>query len=83
MTASNHRETEIRRLLEGPRPPVPSGLAALAAGRGLRLLRRRRALHRAGWLLLIAAVAAFTVWASITHPWVVPPSTTAPTFEAP
>ncbi|MCB5170449.1 hypothetical protein LG634_37370 [Streptomyces bambusae] len=81
MSTGSHREDELRRLLDRRHTAVPPGLADRAATRGLRLLRRRRALHGAGWLLLIAAVAAFTVWAAVVQPWSVPPSTVAPPFE--
>ncbi|MFJ5549555.1 MULTISPECIES: hypothetical protein [unclassified Streptomyces] len=81
MSLPDRKELEVRRMLEGPHPVVPVGLAAQAAARGTRLLRRRRALRRLGWTLLLAAAVAFTVWASLTRPWVVPPSTVAPPLE--
>ncbi|MFD3549648.1 hypothetical protein ACFWUW_29380 [Streptomyces sp. NPDC058655] len=74
-------EAEVRRALEGPYPVVPAGLAAGAAARGDRLLRRRRALARVGWALLLAAAAAFTVWAALTRPWAIPPSGISPPLE--
>ncbi|MFE9258950.1 hypothetical protein [Streptomyces sp. NPDC006879] len=77
----DRKEVEVRRLLEGPRPAVPADLATTAATQGRRLLRRRRTLHRLGWLLLLAAVSAFTVWALLTRPWTVPPSDVAPPLE--
>ncbi|MER7759090.1 hypothetical protein [Streptomyces sp. NPDC097619] len=80
---SARHESEVRALLDGPHPPVPPDLAALAAGRGHHLLRRRRALRRTAWFLLAVAVTAFTVWAALTEPWVLPPSTYAPPFEGP
>ncbi|MEV6687362.1 hypothetical protein AB0N28_18805 [Streptomyces sp. NPDC051130] len=75
------KEAQVRQLLEGPHPPVPAGLAAAAAARGARLLRRYRALRRFGWALLFAAAAAFTVWAVVTRPWVTPPSGVSPPLE--
>ncbi|MEU6891865.1 hypothetical protein ABZ934_08680 [Streptomyces sp. NPDC046557] len=75
------KEVQVRRLLEGPHPPVPTGLAAAAAARGTRLLRRYRALRRFGWAVLLAAAAAFTVWAVLTRPWVTPPSGVSPPLE--
>lgn len=68
-------------MLEGPRPQVPAELAARAAERGGRLLRRRRVLHRLGLLALVAGVAAFTVWAVVAEPWQTPPAGTTPPLE--
>ncbi|MET9882290.1 hypothetical protein ABZZ20_03860 [Streptomyces sp. NPDC006430] len=81
MSAPDRKEDRVRQLLEGPHPVVPAWLAASAAARGDRLMRRRRALRRAGWTLLCAAVVAFTVWALLTHPWEVPPSGVSPPLE--
>ncbi|MFE2874826.1 hypothetical protein ACFXG6_24415 [Streptomyces roseus] len=81
MSAHDRKEDQVRRLLEGPRPVVPAGLAANAAARGDQLLRRRRALRRAGWTLLALAAAAFAVWASLTRPWEVPPSGVSPPLQ--
>ncbi|MFJ8012931.1 hypothetical protein [Streptomyces sp. NPDC096339] len=75
------KEVRVRRLLEGPYPVVPPGLAAGAAARGSRILRRRRTLRRIGWAVLLAAVAAFCVWAALTRPWAVPPSGISPPLE--
>ncbi|MGR4883194.1 hypothetical protein ACIPUC_27820 [Streptomyces sp. LARHCF249] len=77
----DRREDRVRRLLEGPYPTVPAGLAAGAAARGDRLLRRRRVLRRFGWALLFAAAAAFTVWAALTQPWTTPPADISPPLE--
>ncbi len=77
----DRKESQVKRLLEGPYPVVPAGLAAGAAERGKRLLRRRRALRRFGWAVLFAAAVAFTVWASLTRPWATPPSGISPPLE--
>ncbi|MFB7467918.1 hypothetical protein ACFCZ1_31250 [Streptomyces sp. NPDC056224] len=74
-------QDQVRQLLEGPYPVVPAGLAAGAAARGDRLLRRRRVLRRFGWAVLFAAAAAFTVWASLTRPWATPPTDVSPPLE--
>ncbi|MFF5333153.1 hypothetical protein [Streptomyces sp. NPDC013181] len=76
MSGTGRREDRVRRMLEGPHPRVPADLAARAAERGGRLVRRRRTLRRLGTLLLVAAVAAFTVWALLVRPWEAPPATT-------
>ncbi|MFD3700598.1 hypothetical protein ACFWUZ_31480 [Streptomyces sp. NPDC058646] len=81
MSPGERKEAQVRRLLEGPQPAVPAGLAAGAAARGDRLLRRRRALRRLGWAVLCAAVVAFAVWASLTRPWVTPSSGISPPLE--
>ncbi|MFF4366424.1 hypothetical protein [Streptomyces sp. NPDC001594] len=81
MSPYDRKEAQVRQLLEGPHPVVPAGLAAAAATRGRRLLRRRRALHRFGWAVLWTAAAAFAVWAALTHPWVTPPSHVSPPLE--
>ncbi|MFK0010835.1 hypothetical protein [Streptomyces sp. NPDC091027] len=77
----DRKEAQVRQLLEGPYPVVPAGLAAGAAARGGRLLRRRRALRRLGWAVLFAAAVAFVVWASLTRPWVGLPSGISPPLE--
>ncbi|MFD9408991.1 hypothetical protein ACFWBN_18490 [Streptomyces sp. NPDC059989] len=77
----DRKEAQVRRLLETPYPAVPADLAAGAAARGARLLRRRRVLRRFGWAVLFAAAVAFTVWASLTRPWAVPPSGISPPLE--
>lgn len=77
----DRKEAQVRRLLEGPYPAVPAGLAAGAAARGDRLLRRRRALRRFGWALLFAAAVAFTVWAAATRPWATPSADISPPLE--
>ncbi|MGC4949913.1 hypothetical protein ACLQ2N_27410 [Streptomyces sp. DT224] len=78
MSGTGRREDEVRRMLEGPRPQVPADLAASAAERGARLLRRRRALLRLWALALFAAVVVFTVWALTVRPWEAPPAETTP-----
>ncbi|MGW6981710.1 hypothetical protein ACWGE1_20080 [Streptomyces sp. NPDC054932] len=77
----DRKEAQVRQLLEGPHPTVPAGLAAGAAARGDRLLRRRRALRRLGWAVLFAAAVAFVVWASLTRPWTTPPTGVSPPLQ--
>lgn len=72
------REAAVRRILERTPPPVPPELYGDALRRGRRMLRRRTAARRLMWLVLLAAVVAFVVWASMTRPWVEPPSNTTP-----
>ncbi|MFJ8649827.1 hypothetical protein ACIRNI_27365 [Streptomyces sp. NPDC093546] len=63
------KEAEVRRMLQAPpRPRVPADLAARAVERGTRRLRRARLLRRTAWLVLCAALTAFTVWASVVEP---------------
>ncbi|WP_424212096.1 hypothetical protein ACN20G_08310 [Streptomyces sp. BI20] len=81
MSLSERRAAELRVLLEGPYPRVPPDLAATAAGRGARMLRRRAALRRTGWSLLWMAAVAFAVWAVLTRPWEVQPGSVAPPLE--
>ena len=72
------RESAVRRLMNGAPVRVPPELHAEAVRRGSRMLRRRTAARRLLWLVLLAAVTAFVVWASLTRPWVEPPSDTTP-----
>ncbi|MBD0745369.1 hypothetical protein [Streptomyces sp. CBMA152] len=81
MSLPDRKEAEVRRLLEGPHPPVPAELATQAAELGLRMLRRRQAARRLMWLVILAATVAFTVWAARVHPWTAPPSTVAPPVD--
>ncbi|MFH8365928.1 hypothetical protein [Streptomyces sp. NPDC018031] len=82
MRSPERREDQVRRMLDGPpRPVVPARLALHAAGRGHRMLRRRRVVRTIGWWLLLAAVIAFTVWAVIAEPWATPPMETTPPLE--
>ncbi|MEU8759846.1 hypothetical protein [Streptomyces sp. NPDC048659] len=81
MNRHEHKEDEVRRMLETGHPRVPRDLAARAAARGVRLLHRDRALRRAGWALLALAVGAFVVWASVVRPWEAPPAGTTPPLE--
>ncbi|MEV6552592.1 hypothetical protein AB0M57_28360 [Streptomyces sp. NPDC051597] len=81
MSPPDRKEAEVRRLLDGPHPPVPPELAVRAAELGRRLLRRRQAARRLMWLVILAAAAVFTVWAWRVHPWATPPSTVAPPVE--
>ncbi|MFB7559580.1 hypothetical protein [Streptomyces brevispora] len=81
MSGTGRREDEVRRMLEGPHPQVPADLAERAVERGGRLLRRRRALRVLGLLVLIAALAAFTVWAVSVQPWQSSPAETTPPLD--
>ncbi|WP_028811686.1 hypothetical protein [Streptomyces flavidovirens] len=82
MSLPDRKQDEVRRMLEGPHPPVPADLGPRAAERGARLLRRRVLARRLMWLLLGLAVVTFTVWALVEQPWVAPPSEVAPPLEA-
>lgn len=82
MSGTGRKEDEVRRMLEAcPRPQVPAELAARAAERGARLLRRRRVLHRLWLATAVAAVVAITVWAVVAQPWQVPPAETTPPLD--
>ncbi|MBT2365020.1 hypothetical protein J7E88_06730 [Streptomyces sp. ISL-10] len=81
MSGADRKENEVRRMMEGPQPVVPADLAVRAAAHGSRLVRRHRALRRAAWLLIVAAALAFVVWATVSQPWLVPPSQTTPPLE--
>ncbi|MFE0174443.1 hypothetical protein ACFWZ2_19180 [Streptomyces sp. NPDC059002] len=78
MSQYERKESAVRRLLESRPPAVPPELCADAVRRGGRMLRRRTALRRFCWLLLLVAVVTFAVWASVAQPWVEPPSQTTP-----
>ncbi|QES49854.1 hypothetical protein DEJ50_20525 [Streptomyces venezuelae] len=82
MSAPDPKERDVRRMLDGPHPAVPPGLASDAAMRGTKLLRRRRRLRRVGWWLLLTAAVAFTVWAILTEPWTPPSQQIAPPLES-
>ncbi|WP_327748435.1 hypothetical protein [Streptomyces europaeiscabiei] len=73
-----NREAAVRQILERRPAQVPPDLCAAAVRRGGRMLRRRTAARHLMWLVLAAAVVAFLVWASMTRPWVEPPSQTTP-----
>lgn len=75
------REDQVRRMLDGPHPQVPAGLAERATERGGRLLRRHRVARALALTVLFLAVAAFMVWAVVTQPWQVPPADTTPPLE--
>ncbi|WP_217241315.1 hypothetical protein [Streptomyces sp. AC555_RSS877] len=72
------REAAVRRIMERSVPSVPQELYGEVVRRGARMLRRRRAVRRLLWLLLLAATVAFVVWALTAQPWVEPPSDTTP-----
>ncbi|MFD8570781.1 hypothetical protein [Streptomyces sp. NPDC059639] len=79
MSLDDRRSASVRAVLDSaPAPVVPAELCAEAMRRGGRALRRRRAARRLLWCLLAVAAVTFLVWASITHPWVEPPSRTTP-----
>ncbi|MFF4156451.1 hypothetical protein [Streptomyces sp. NPDC001678] len=78
MSGQDRREAEVRRLLDGPRPAVPTELVARAAARGARIVRRRRVVRAVGWVLLLLTLVAFGVWAAAEEPWRARPSDTAP-----
>ncbi|MEU6931628.1 hypothetical protein AB4225_28710 [Streptomyces sp. 2RAF24] len=81
MNRHEHKEDEVRRMLETSHPHVPGDLAARATARGVRLLHRGRAMRRLWWTLLALAACAFVVWASVVRPWEVPPAGTTPPLE--
>ncbi|MFF0159020.1 hypothetical protein ACFYRY_15990 [Streptomyces sp. NPDC005263] len=72
------RESAVRQMLEAPTAQVSPELYADVLRRGGRMLRRRRAIRRLLWLLLLAGTVAFVVWALTVQPWVEPPSETTP-----
>ncbi|MFI0224698.1 hypothetical protein [Streptomyces lydicus] len=76
----DRKETEVRRMLAGPHPPVPPDLAARALARGRRLLAHRRLLRRFGCLLAVLALAALA-WLAASRPWLPPPAHTTPPAE--
>ncbi|MET7649043.1 hypothetical protein ABZS83_36570 [Streptomyces sp. NPDC005426] len=81
MSGTGRKEDEVRRMLETSHPQVPAALAARAAERGARLLRRRRAVRRLWLVTVTAVVVAFTVWAVVAQPWQAPPAETTPPLE--
>ncbi|MFE9117160.1 hypothetical protein [Streptomyces sp. NPDC007172] len=82
MSTPDRKTAEVRRLLEsGAHPVVPVELAGRAAELGTRMLHRRRIARRLLWLLLVAAVIVFAVWAAMVQPWVAPPSTVTPPVD--
>ncbi|MGA4839933.1 hypothetical protein [Streptomyces sp. G45] len=79
MSQQERREAAVRQLLDSGAPAsVPADLYGEAVRRGARALRRRLVARRILWLLLLAAVVAFTVWAVTAQPWVSPPAETTP-----
>jgi hypothetical protein len=81
MNRFDRREASVRQLLEGaPAAVPPPGLYGESVRVGRRLLHRRRVVRRLLWLLLCAAILAFSVWAVSARPWIQPPSDTTPTI---
>ncbi len=79
MSQQERREAVVRGMLDAEGPvAVPVELHADAVRRGARMLRRRTAVRRLMWLLLLIAVVAFAVWAAQAQPWVEPPSSRTP-----
>lgn len=78
MRSPDRKETEVRRLLDGPAAPLPPDLAARAVASGGHLRRRRQAVRATLWCLAVCAVLAFSAWAAVAHPWIAPPSQTTP-----
>ncbi|MEC4017171.1 hypothetical protein [Streptomyces sp. H27-D2] len=81
MTLPDRKEDEVRRMLDGPHPPVPPELAQRATERGRRMARRRRVARIVLWLLLTAALTALALWAATDQPWLPPPADTTPPLE--
>lgn len=80
MSLPDRRESEVRLMLDAPYTPVPADLAARAAVRGARLLRRRHGMHVTMWTLAVIAAVLFTAWAVTTQPWRVPDSPPIPAY---
>ncbi|MEV6753577.1 hypothetical protein [Streptomyces sp. NPDC051214] len=79
MNQYDRKAGQVRHLLDDGTPPsAPPELYEEAVRIGGRMLRRRRALRRLLWLMLLVAAVAFVVWASVEQPWVEPPSETTP-----
>ncbi|MDX2704348.1 hypothetical protein PV350_15940 [Streptomyces sp. PA03-6a] len=76
MSPYDRKQEEVRRLLDGPHPPVPVDLAPRAAERGRRVLARRRVLHAVLWTLLVVAVVVALVLAVLWWPAAEPLDTT-------
>lgn len=64
----DRKEEQVRRLLDTPHPVVAVDLAARAADRGRRVLRRRRVAHTVLWALLLAALITTVVLLSLWWP---------------
>ncbi|MET8469789.1 hypothetical protein ABZY90_08395 [Streptomyces sp. NPDC006422] len=79
MSQEERNEAAVRAVLDAePVPVVPAELCADAMRRGARARRRRLVAVRLLWCVLVVAVVAFVVWATVERPWVEPPSTTTP-----
>lgn len=80
MNRFDRRQASVRQLLESaPAAIPPPALYDESVRLGRRSLRRRRVVRRLLWLLLCAAILAFSVWAVNARPWAQPPSDTTPT----
>ncbi|MER5947220.1 hypothetical protein ABT127_14235 [Streptomyces sp. NPDC001904] len=79
MSLEDRRSASVRAVLDSAPPPVvPAELCAEAVRRGARGLRRRRTVRRLLWCVLTVVAVVFLVWATMTRPWVEPPSQTTP-----
>jgi ferric-dicitrate binding protein FerR (iron transport regulator) len=65
----DRKRDEVRRLLDGPHPPVPTDLALRALERGRRMETRRRAVRALLVCVLVAAVIAVAVAVAVAAPW--------------
>ncbi|WP_311765212.1 hypothetical protein [Streptomyces zingiberis] len=72
------KQEAVRRMLDGPHPPVPPDLAARAAARGGRALARRRFLRSLLAVTVAAAGVALLLWLLVTQPWAAPETTSPP-----
>ncbi|MFE0422005.1 hypothetical protein [Streptomyces sp. NPDC058953] len=73
MSGQTRKQEDVRRMLSGVPSSLPPGLTGRAVELGERIARRRRAVRFAGWMVLFALTAAFTVWAATAEPWTAPP----------
>ncbi|MEU5160599.1 hypothetical protein AB0G74_13455 [Streptomyces sp. NPDC020875] len=73
MIRQPRRQEDVRRMLGGAPVALPPELTGRAVELGERIARRRRTVRFAGWMLLFALAAAFSVWAAAVEPWQAPP----------